>query len=166
MRKTTSGFTIVELLIVIVVIAILAAITIVAYNGIQERAKTTQQVGAVGQYVKAFSLYTADKGKYPYEGSNLSGDTACVYPATCGSGGNATLTASLKSNMSQYLSTDPSFNSAVTMNYSTIGGYTGAYFYVTFTGTLTNCPDISGLIFLNTTVGNPTVCRYRPTITP
>ena len=34
-----SGFTIVELLIVIVVIAILAAITIVAYTGIQERAK-------------------------------------------------------------------------------------------------------------------------------
>jgi prepilin-type N-terminal cleavage/methylation domain-containing protein len=33
------GFTIVELLIVIVVIGILAAITIVAYNGIQERAR-------------------------------------------------------------------------------------------------------------------------------
>ena len=33
-----TGFTIVELLIVIVVIAILAAITIVAYNGIQNRA--------------------------------------------------------------------------------------------------------------------------------
>lgn len=40
MRKSTSGFTIVELLIVIVVIGILAAITIVAYNGIQQRAKT------------------------------------------------------------------------------------------------------------------------------
>ena len=33
-----KGFTIVELLIVIVVIGILAAITVVAYNGIQERA--------------------------------------------------------------------------------------------------------------------------------
>jgi len=36
-----SGFTIVELLIVVVVIAILAAITIVAYNGIQNRAKSS-----------------------------------------------------------------------------------------------------------------------------
>lgn len=37
-RKRSEGFTIVELLIVIVVIAILAAITIVSYNGIQKRA--------------------------------------------------------------------------------------------------------------------------------
>ncbi len=40
--KQKSGFTIVELLIVIVVIAILAAITIVSYNGISERAKVNQ----------------------------------------------------------------------------------------------------------------------------
>lgn len=39
MSKKQIGFTIVELLIVIVVIGILAAITIVAYNGIQNRAK-------------------------------------------------------------------------------------------------------------------------------
>lgn len=36
--KQKSGFTIVELLIVIVVIGILAAITIVAFNGVQNRA--------------------------------------------------------------------------------------------------------------------------------
>lgn len=36
-----NGFTIVELLIVVVVIAILAAITIIAYNGIQNRAYDT-----------------------------------------------------------------------------------------------------------------------------
>lgn len=41
MRKSVGGFTIVELLIVVVVIAILAAITIVAYNGISERARVS-----------------------------------------------------------------------------------------------------------------------------
>lgn len=42
MRKSVSGFTIVELLIVIIVIAILATISVVAYNGVQQRAKFTQ----------------------------------------------------------------------------------------------------------------------------
>jgi len=39
--KNSRGFTIVELLIIIVVIGILAGITIVAYSGVQNRAKTS-----------------------------------------------------------------------------------------------------------------------------
>lgn len=42
MKTRTTGFTIVELLIVIVVIGILAAITIVAYNGVQDRARLSK----------------------------------------------------------------------------------------------------------------------------
>lgn len=41
MQRKTQGFTIVELLIVIVVIAILAAISIIVYNGIRNRANDT-----------------------------------------------------------------------------------------------------------------------------
>ena len=47
------GFTIVELLIVIVVIGILAAITIVAYNGVQTRALASKRQADVNAYVKA-----------------------------------------------------------------------------------------------------------------
>lgn len=59
------GFTIVELLIVIVVIAILAAITIVAFNGIQTRARNTQQISAAKGYLNAFAAYVATNNAYP-----------------------------------------------------------------------------------------------------
>ena len=65
MKKATSGFTIVELLIVIVVIAILAAITIVAYNGIQTRAKNTKTLVATEQAIKLLGSYKAINGAYP-----------------------------------------------------------------------------------------------------
>lgn len=60
-----QGFTIVELLIVIVVIGILAAITVVAFNGIQQRAQNNQTVSAVAAWVKALNSYRIDNGAYP-----------------------------------------------------------------------------------------------------
>lgn len=58
------GFTIVELLIVIVVIAILAAISIVAYSGIQNRARNSAGAELANQFqgkVRAFESLTGAK---------------------------------------------------------------------------------------------------------
>lgn len=71
MRKSTSGFTIAELLIVVVVIAILAAISVVAYSGIQNRARNSQTVSAVAAYVKALQMYKAENGQLPAVNSCL-----------------------------------------------------------------------------------------------
>jgi prepilin-type N-terminal cleavage/methylation domain-containing protein len=75
MNKSSSGFTIVELLVVIVVIAILAAITIVAYNGIQARAKDSSADNALNQIKKGVELYRADNGVYPPCGADDGGCT-------------------------------------------------------------------------------------------
>ena len=58
-KSIAKGFTIVELLIVIVVIAILAAITIVSYNGIQGRANDTvikSDLRNIGQQVINYQI--------------------------------------------------------------------------------------------------------------
>lgn len=73
MMKKNSGFTIVELLIVIVVIAILASITIVAYNGIQSRARDSVRSSDIEQVKKAVELYYVDNGSYPSVGTDNTG---------------------------------------------------------------------------------------------
>lgn len=55
MNKRSSGFTLVELLIVIVVIAILAAISVVAYNGIQNRASDTTVQSDINSMAKKYN---------------------------------------------------------------------------------------------------------------
>lgn len=63
-----SGFTIVELLIVVVVIAILAAVTIIAYNGIQNRARTSAVSSAASQAGRQLLTYAPVNGDtYPTE---------------------------------------------------------------------------------------------------
>lgn len=64
-KRKETGFTIVELLIVIVVIGILAAIVIVAFNGVQGRAKDTQRDNDLKSVQKALELYYIDNGGYP-----------------------------------------------------------------------------------------------------
>tara|TARA_Y100000114_G_scaffold154697_1_gene177249 strand:+ start:648 stop:1286 length:639 start_codon:yes stop_codon:yes gene_type:complete len=73
MRKWAAkqtGFTIVELLIVIVVIAILAAITIVAYTGIQARAQDSAMQTALRNITTKLEAYKALNGVYPATQSN------------------------------------------------------------------------------------------------
>jgi prepilin-type N-terminal cleavage/methylation domain-containing protein len=75
--KDERGFTIVELLIVIVVIAILAAIVIVAYNGIQNRAKTQSANASATVVQKKIEAYAAaNNGSYPSATTNAAYTTA------------------------------------------------------------------------------------------
>lgn len=64
-NEKQAAFTIVELLIVVVVIGILAAITIVAYSGMQTRADNTARQNEAIAWRKSFEVYKATYGSYP-----------------------------------------------------------------------------------------------------
>lgn len=99
MRK--HGFTIVELLIVIVVIAILAAITIVAYNGIQNRAKASAAQAAASQAAKKIALYAVENNdQYPatLEQAGITDTTDLEYSG----GGSIYCVTATKQNVSYY----------------------------------------------------------------
>jgi len=76
--QKTRGFTIVELLVVIVVIGILAAITIVAYTGITQKAATASLQSDLTNASQVLKLYYVDNGTYP---TSLDGSNCPVGPA-------------------------------------------------------------------------------------
>ena len=111
-QKRSSAFTIVELLIVIVVIAILAAITIMAYNGIQSRARDSQRAQDIQTIAKALELYYIDKGEYPNGTNYTPGSTAINGSwSTTADGSWSNLATVLKPYISS-LPTSPGANSA------------------------------------------------------
>ena len=75
-KTKAQGFTIVELLIVVVVIAILAAITIVSYNGITARANSSAAQSMASSVIKKSELYNTD-------------DSTSGYPSTIGALNNS-----------------------------------------------------------------------------
>lgn len=64
-KRHTTGFTIVELLIVIVVIAILASIVIVSYSGIQNQARESSLKSDLQTAAIKVELYKVQQGSYP-----------------------------------------------------------------------------------------------------
>jgi prepilin-type N-terminal cleavage/methylation domain-containing protein len=77
LKRKQTGFTIVELLIVIVVIAILAAIVIIAYTGVQERSRVSRANADINTLVKAIHLARLNADK-TLMGVTGSGCTRCA----------------------------------------------------------------------------------------
>lgn len=81
LESNQKGFTIVELLIVIVVIAILAAISIVAYVGIQNSARASERQSDANNIVKVAETHFAEHGRYPETATEFGGTSNATLPA-------------------------------------------------------------------------------------
>lgn len=91
--RRNAGFTIVELLIVIVVIGILAAIVVVAYNGVQSRAKLARVYSDMESVNKQILAYYALNNEYPVTSTTMSSGATSLADANCTYTGSVTATA-------------------------------------------------------------------------
>lgn len=94
----SKGFTIVELLIVIVIIAILATLAIFSYTAVRDRAENTKTMNSVAAYARAIYAYAATNGSYPNFNYPCLGKVMLCGNMTdatgaCNSVGNATYVA-------------------------------------------------------------------------
>lgn len=172
----TWGFTIVELLIVVTVISILAAITVVTYSGAQSRARNTQTITSTSDYSRAIHAYYNMNGKYPYSPANT---IACLGPVgvkcgnltdtttTCGFG-QATYQAAFANDIATTGSapTNPS-DQTVTCSGKKFGGViyvnygTSVILYV-FLRNVTSCPSVSGAtLYSSGAFGDGYICTLQ-----
>lgn len=88
LKQKQSGFTIVELLIVIVIIGILAGLVITTFAGIQQRARDSERQTDINAIQKQLEAYYANVGAYPTQanlessafrsGNNIKVDTKAL----------------------------------------------------------------------------------------
>ena len=84
MRKMKSkGFTIIELIVVIAIVAVLATIIITSVNQFQTKGRDAKRIADLNQMQKALEMYKIDNGKYPSSGSAgcTGGGTSWCYSA-------------------------------------------------------------------------------------
>jgi prepilin-type N-terminal cleavage/methylation domain-containing protein len=114
-KRINSGFTIVELLIVIVVIGILVAITIVTYNGIVQRARIATLTGDLSQNQVTLGIYQITNSLFP------GNQTTAGLKSSSGD----TLTYNVSADGSSYCLQAAGFNSvyANTNNSNAVQGY-------------------------------------------
>lgn len=139
-NSSRRGFTIVELLIVVVVIAILAAVTIVAFNGVVSRSQDSRRQDDAQAITKALQLYYIDNGSYP----TSSGST------TINNFWSTTADASwanLQSQLSKYISTLPTDPANIT-GVSPLGASGRGYAY--FANPTNYCGSAPGQMYILT----------------
>jgi prepilin-type N-terminal cleavage/methylation domain-containing protein len=169
--KQQKGFTIVELLIVVVVIAILAAITIVSYNGIQNRAKNQQTVSTVRAYYTTLGSIGAETGSIPAARGCL-GSESFYNSNPCYIGGSSYYwNSALNSVFNKSVGAQPSIATGTSSGFSITvmgifydnptGGSGAGYIGFPIFGA-SSCPTIAGAdVYSTTAMGSDIYCRIK-----
>ncbi len=100
MKLLQKGFTLIELMIVVAIIGILAAVAIPAYQDYTARAQVTEAVELLSGGKTPMAEYFADKGTWPANATAVMGNVAGKYTSVVAIGGTngsqLTLIATMK----------------------------------------------------------------------
>ena len=92
MKSIQKGFTLIELMIVVAIIGILAAVAIPAYQDYIARAQVSEAVSLMGSGKTPMAEYFASQGAWPSAASDVMGNTQGKYTGSISIGGGSAAT--------------------------------------------------------------------------
>jgi type IV pilus assembly protein PilA len=90
MKTLQKGFTLIELMIVVAIIGILAAVAIPAYQDYIARAQVSEAVSLLGSGKTPFAEYFSSQGTWPTAASDVMGNTTGKYTSSISIGASNT----------------------------------------------------------------------------
>jgi len=137
MKQGRRGFTLMEILIAIAIIAILTAIGIVSYGSINRGARNAKRKSDIGQIQSALELYRSDFGYYPAINTSAMNDAANLEDST---------------DFVTYLSKVPTDPKSIPYRYQATGLNEGQYYGYCIAATLEPSDLVSDSTCVSTTL--------------
>ncbi len=119
--RSTSGFTLIELMIVVIILGVLAAIALPSFSAYVQRSKMAESVGFLGEIKQRQEAYKAEYGQF----ADVSeGDLSNYRPTTLPSGGDK-ISWGDPAAMPRWVQLGADLDSGTRFQYSVIAGVPG-----------------------------------------